>query len=409
MPGRRSFAWQALSALRTGEALSRPELAERLGISLPTVGGLINELLDAGLLLTAGRAEGRGGRPALMVKLNPEAALTLGVSVSQMEISVVLADLAGTVVARAGDGVSTGSNRRAIEKAITNSISSLLRTHGDAGKPAGLAVAISGIVDAERGVSRTFPYAPEWRDVPLGETLSRRFQMPAEIWNDVQAATLAELYFGVGRRAEEFLYVHVGRGIGLGVVVNGKLLRGWAGCAGEFGHTVIDPKGPICSCGNYGCLESIASPPAIVAGALDAIGRGVQSSLAARMQHRSGGVSIDQVFEAAKHGDRLAGNLLYVAGEYLGIALANAANILNPRTVVMGGILSDVDEDGEPRASVLIETIARTFHSRLLPVLGDVTELSVSTLGRHASALGAAAVAGDAFLRRASQRLGGKA
>jgi len=401
----RDLFWRAFRILRSGQAVSRPQLAGALEISLPTASAIIADLVSAGLALSAGRAESTGGRPALMVRLNPEAAYTVGVSISQMEINGVATDLAGNIKARLDNAVSLAGKRKHIEPVLFKAIESLLSHRDLARRPVGIAVAISGIVDAERGVSKSLPFASDWYDVPLGEILSERFGLPVDVWNDVQAATLAELYFGTGQQHDHFLYLHIGRGIGLGVVAGGDLLRGSLGYAGELGHSVVDPKGPICYCGNYGCLESLASPPAIVAGAAEAIQRGVQSVLANRLGGAGAQLTIDEVFEAAKKGDRLASNLLTSAGEYLGMAVANAANMLNPQVVVLGGILADYDRFGSPRASVLIDAVARAFYSRLLPVLAQNTKLVVSNLGRHASALGAAAVAGDSFLRLVGDNL----
>jgi len=274
-----------------------------------------------------------------------------------------------------------------------------LLNHDPMNRPAGIGVGISGIVDSRTGVSIQFPYVSDWREVHVADLLRKQFDLPVVVWNDVQAAAQAEIRHGAGRLSDDFLYLHVGKGIGLGVVANGVLLRGHLGHAGELGHTVVDPNGPICHCGNFGCLESIASPPAIVAGAIDAIGRGVQSSILARAGGRTDAITIATILEAARENDRLAVNLLNTAGDHLGQALANTANVLNPEMVVLGGILAG-EQEGWVGASVLTDRIIRKLNHTILPILAGKTRVVISPLGPSAAPIGAATIVIDQTLRR---------
>jgi N-acetylglucosamine repressor len=407
MSDRSQLRWRLLELLRDSEAFSRPQIAEQLATSLPTAGAMVREMLDEGLLIDSGYAASTGGRPAATIRLNKDYAQAAGLAVSRREVVGILTDMDGRVLARIGGPTKGAFDRRHVLDHILHTGQALLN-HKAVHRPAGLGVAISGIVDSRAGISIQFPYVSDWHDVPIGQILEERFRLPAVVWNDVQAAAQAEVRRGAGRLSDDFLYLHVGKGIGLGVVAGGVLLRGHLGHAGELGHTVVDPNGPICHCGNFGCLESVASPPAIVAGALDAIGRGVQSSILSRAGGRTDAISIATIFDAARENDRLAVNLLNTAGDLLGQALANTANVLNPEMVVLGGILAG-EEDGLAGASVLTDRIIRKLNSTILPALAGKTRVIISPLGPLAAPIGAATIVTDQMLTRVADETTGEA
>lgn len=398
MSDRGQQRWDLLEMMRDGEAFSRPQIAEHLRMSLPTAGALVRDMIAAGLLVEAGRGPSTGGRPAAIVQLNTSFAQAVGILVSRREIVGVLTDMNGQVLERVGGPTEDGFDRERVIERIFEMAQKLL-ADGRADRPAGVGIAISGIVDSVEGVSIQFPYLSDWHEVPIGRLLQERLAMPAVVWNDVQAAAQAEVRHGTGRLSDDFLYLHVGKGIGIGVVAGGVLLRGYLGHAGELGHTVVDPNGPICHCGNFGCLESLASPPAIVAGAIDAIGRGVQTSTLRRAGGKTDAITIATVLEAARDNDRLAVNLLNTAADHIGQALANAANIVNPEMLVLGGILAG-EEEGLSGASVLTDRIMRKLNHTILPALAGKTRVIISPLGPLAAPIGAATNVVDYMLKR---------
>jgi predicted NBD/HSP70 family sugar kinase len=380
-----------LHLLRVGEPVSRPQVAEALAVSLPTAGAIVKQLLVTKLLIETGRTRSSGGRPAHLVHMNPDFAHAVGLTISSWLIQAMVVNIAGQVVWE-GPAITAGDSA---DQVVDQAIGEVARAMEAVSSPvvSGIGVGISGVVDVENGLSRSFPQIRQWKDVPVGSLLNQRFGLPVAVHNEVQAATLAELHYGCGRTADDLLYLHVGKGIGLGLVSECRLIRGSRGHAGEIGHTVVDPRGPVCYCGNYGCLESLASPPAIVRDAIAAIRQGVTSSIAADPNHLEQ-VGIEEVFAAAARADRLACNLLTAAGEYIGGAVANVANIFNPQTLVLGGVLAG----GTP---VLVDAITRVFSARLLPVLAERTSIAVSEVRRQACGLGAATAIFDRLLERA--------
>jgi glucokinase len=253
-------------------------------------------------------------------------------------------------------------------------------------------VGISGLVSAETGVSVKFPRSEKWVGVPLGRILSDRLGVPAWVANDVQAATLGELRYGEGREVDSFVYLHLGEGIALGLVVRGELYQGARGNVGELGHSIVQAEGPICYCGNYGCLESLASPAAIVRQTREAItGAGVESQVLALAGGDLGGICIERVLQAAEAGDRLASNLVEKAAGYIGLSVANLVNVLSPERLILAGAMVE-------RGGPLLEAVTRSFRSLVMPGLRNVTELRKSSLGGEAAVLGAAALVSDGLM-----------
>ncbi|HEX9674665.1 MAG TPA: ROK family protein, partial [Anaerolineales bacterium] len=175
----------------------------------------------------------------------------------------------------------------------------------------GVGLGVAGIVDGHAGLLRQSPFFG-WRDVPLGDMVERVVRAPVYLDNDVNTLTIAEKWFGAGQGVDDFLTVTVGRGVGLGIVVNGRFYRGWRGGAGELGHTVVDPNGPQCGCGKRGCLETFVGDPALVRAARE---QGLQVA------------DPEDLVTLAESGGRQARAILARAGRLLGLAVADLINL----------------------------------------------------------------------------------
>lgn len=371
-----------LDLIRELGEVSRPLLAEVLDINLPTISHLTKELLDTRLICGNGFEKSVGGRRAERLILNPQFATALGLELSLTGIRGVLADLGGHILDRHEGGSPVPGTPDEIVGAVLAVAEALLAKAPASRKPVGVGLSVAGLTDESGRVSRKFPHRENWSDVPLAQLLERRLGLPALLENDVQAATLAERRHGAARGAENMLYLHIGHGIACGIVVGGRLYTGATRNAGEFGHTIVEPQGPICYCGNYGCLESLASPSAILDRALQAIRKGVQSTVASASSGNLRAVSAESIFLAAGQGDRLASNVVTQAAEYIGLGLANLVNFFNPETVVFGGAVLARGH------KVFNEAIERTFRSRVLPILQHQTRIVPSALGKDAAAVG---------------------
>jgi predicted NBD/HSP70 family sugar kinase len=379
----RPASWQVVvNMLRGGEPISRPQVARALSVSLPTAGSLVKQLLGSGLLVETGRGRSSGGRPAQLVQMNPDFAHAVGLTVARNAIRATAVNLAGRPLYVGRGEPLRGQSPDAVLDQVCDHVQAALEGSASP-RVRGIGVAISGLVDATEGESRSFPDLRDWNDVAVADRLVDAFDLPVEVYNDVQAATLAELHYGHGRDIGDLLCLHMGHGLGIGLICGRQLLRGSRGYAGEIGHIVVDTKGPVWYSGIRGCLESVASPPALVRDAVESIRNGVYSDIAPDRPEALEQVTIQAIFAAADKGDRLACDLLIAAGEHIGACVAAVANTLNPEAIVLSGLLASA-------SIVLRDEIARVFESRLLPLLLEGTNVLTSEVADDATGLGAA-------------------
>jgi glucokinase len=253
--------------------------------------------------------------------------------------------------------------------------------------PRSLGMGVPGLVDREAGVTTFLPNLPtQWKGVPVSKILGSALGCEVHLLNDVRTATLGELVFGLGRGVGTMAFFALGTGVGGGIVVDGKLRLGPLGAAGELGHETILPDGARCGCGNRGCLETLASGPAIEA-------EGVRlelSGLAPRLRELTAGdprgVTTEAMGEAARRGDAAVGEALARAAGYLAIGVANVVVTLHPELVVIGGGVSGL---GDLLLVPLREEVARRV--RMIPATS--VRIERSAVGDHAGLLGALALA----------------
>ncbi len=244
-------------------------------------------------------------------------------------------------------------------------------------------VSTAGMLDLAREVIFSNPNMWALQDVPFRRLVAEATGLPVWMEMDAYAAALGEAWQGAGAGANDLVYVVVGTGIGAGILVGGRPYRGWRGTAGEIGHTVIEPDGPACNCGSYGCLEALAAGPAIALRARGAIRQGRPTAIA----DRAGGeeITAKTVIEAARAGDGVAQEIVEQTARYLGIGLANLIHLLNPEVIVLGG---GVIEGG---ADLLLEPIRRAVARRVgCWVDREGMRIVAAALGQDAGLLGAA-------------------
>jgi predicted NBD/HSP70 family sugar kinase len=266
----------------------------------------------------------------------------------------------------------------------------------------GVGVGASGLVDPETGVNVVAPNLG-WHDVPIRDILAHRLNVPIFVDNNVRAMALAEAMFGAGRGVNTLAFVYGRVGVGAGFVVGGQGYRGSRAGAGEIGHTtVIQAGGAPCRCGNTGCLETLVSEPELVRQAQVLAARAPNSILAARLNAAPGAVSgadgnsdspLERLFAAARDGDREALALLEERASYMGTALANLVNLINPDMIILGGLFAAGQD-------LLLPRIEETMRRRSFAGLGEAVALRVSTFGQEVGVIGAAALALDAFFYR---------
>lgn len=253
----------------------------------------------------------------------------------------------------------------------------------------GIGFDLPGQVDYKTGIVKRITNLPGWVDIPIAKMIEDEFHIPTKIDNDVRCAALGELKFGAGKGCENFVCITVGTGIGSGIVINGKIVRGAANAAGEIGHIKLQmTDGPICGCGDTGCLEAFASGPAIVAMAQDYIKGGKSTKFREMAAAEGGEITPYMVAKAAEEGDAVAKRIFEIIGEYIGIGLSSVINLLNPEKVIIGG---GVAESGD----LLLDPIRRTIKERAMTVAGSSVEIVPAQLGNSAGVIGASLLIDD--------------
>ena len=248
----------------------------------------------------------------------------------------------------------------------------------------GIGIGVPGVLDLEKGETLFLPNLEgTWPHVPLQRTMEELTDLPTALLNDVRSITNGEWRFGAGRDVDTVAVFAVGTGIGGGLVINNQLYLGIGGTGGELGHTTIDFNGPVCGCGNRGCLEAFASGPAIAAMGLKAVTQGLTTRIADLCENDLNRVTPKLIAQAAREGDEIAKDIYERAGFYLGIAAANVCVAVGPRRIIVGGGVSRAGD-------LLLEPIRRTLRERVSVMPIEQVEVVRSQLGNNAGVIGVA-------------------
>jgi glucokinase-like ROK family protein len=383
-----------LYMLRRHEYVSRVRLARLTSLSSTTITNLISELLQQGIVVEDGterRSNHRGaGRPRTALRLVPEARHAVGVHFGVGSVRVGVADLrACLVTCLTLDHPLEKSSEQVLSETVELVDQAIAESGVDIRQLLGVGVGASGLVDPHTGVNLVAPNLG-WRDVPMRDWFIERLGLPVCVNNNVRAMALGEAMFGAGQDVRAMAFVYARIGVGAGFVVDGQLYHGSAAGAGEIGHSTIVPEGgEQCRCGNTGCLETLISEPVIVRLAEDLATQEGGGTLAAHLQ-RGEGTAIERVFAAARAGNAQARAMLDERARYMGIALANLVNVLNPELIVLGGICAQGQD-------VLLPVIEETMRRRAFANLGERVRLQTTSFGWQAGVVGATALALDAF------------
>jgi len=305
----------------------------------------------------------------------------IGVDIGGTNIKIALVDTKGSIIysnttptrAEMGYEYTIGNIKQAI-------IDLAKETKIDISTIEAIGFGFPGQIDYKNGIVRMLPNIPGWVDVPVAKIMEEEFKVPTRLDNDVRCAALGELNFGAGKGCENLVCITVGTGIGSGIILNGKLIRGASNAAGEIGHIKLAVHdGPLCGCGDFGCFEAYASGPAIVAMAREYIAGGKSSKYKEMATEE---LSPYIVAQAALQGDVVAKRIYTKMGETIGIGLSSVVNLLNPEKIIIGG---GVAEAGD----ILLEPIRKTIAKRAMPIQAAAVEVVPAQLGNSAGVIGA--------------------
>ena len=384
---RRASRFEVLHRVYTLGSASRHELAAVSGLSPATVANVVSELLSWGVLTEVSTEDSGGGRPRARLAVNPARGSVIGVDVAETYIQVDVFDLALEVRATVQQPLHAEHNRPDdVLDRIEQLVEAALAQAGVAqSEVLGAGVSMPGQVDRVGGVS---VFAPNfsWQQVPFIRLLSERLALPLHLDNPLKASTMAELWFGAGRREDDLAVLTVGTGVGAGFAIGGALVRGMSNSAGEWGHSVIVIDGRLCRCGNRGCIEAYVGAPGIMQLLRES------SATSGLLHPEDQSATITALAAALARNDPAAEAVLYETARYLGVGLGNLINTLNPAVIVIGGWVTDlIGKWLLPAATGMAarHTFDRTF---------SATRIELSTLSRNPVSLGAGIFALEGFL-----------
>ena len=382
-----SNAQQVIGQLYFGKSLSCSELSEKIDKSLPVTAKLLGELINEGYVIESGFAESTGGRRPLMYSMKPDIMYVISVAMDQFVTRIAMLNMHNELVAEVERCELPLANNNGALEILTQKIDSYIkRSQIPKDRIVGVGIGMPGFVDAAKGVNYSFLQSGK---TSINAYISGVIDLPVFIDNDSSLIALAELKFGAARNSKNAMVINIGWGIGLGLILNGKLFRGFNGFAGEFSHIPLFTNGKLCSCGKRGCLETESALNIVVEKAREGLNAGRVSMLNGKLTEYLE-ESCEALIYAAGQGDQFAVELLSEAGYNIGRGVAILIHLLNPERIILSG-------RGSMAGKIWQAPIQQALNEHCIPRLSASTDIVVSGLGYQAEIIGAAALVMENF------------
>ncbi|MFN2120996.1 MAG: ROK family protein [Anaerolineales bacterium] len=391
LPGRRSITsaeHTLVNLVRSQGEATKTDLVSLTEYSRTKVSACIESLLGKGILVTNQSTEYSGGRRARSYRLNEGLGLVAGIQVGATGLEVGIADFSGRIQVHHEEAGAVRDGPIICLSRACSLVEGLLKKNQLEGIPlVGIGMGVPGPVDFAVGTVVSPPIMPGWDRYPIIDTVQQWFPgVNVVVDNDVNVMALGEAALGVAQGIHNLIFVKIGTGIGAGIVCEGDIYRGSSGCAGDIGHICIDKDGPVCPCGNKGCLEKIAAGPAIAERSLAAARSGESPRLLEAYDKNGGMLRAEDVGVAAREGDSVALRVIRESGERVGEVLAALVNFYNPDMIVIGGGVSNLGD-------ILLSSIRQAILGRSLPLATRNLQIVFSSIGGQAGILGGISLA----------------
>lgn len=369
-----------LHTIYEGYEISRVDVSRQTGLTRTTVSDVVSKFIEEGLVVETGISPSKGGRPSILLHVESDARHLIGIDLANSEFRGAIVNLRGEIRHRMLLPIHDRDGDAALDL-VYRLIDELL---AKAQRPIlGIGIGAPGLMDQEKGIVRNAVNL-DWHDLPLVELLRTRYDLPIYLANDSQAAALGEFSFGENGPHTNLVVVMVGRGVGSGIVLDGKLFYGDNSSAGEIGHTKVIEHGDKCRCGHYGCLETVISTRAIIRRAREIVQQQPDCILNTYVTSPTE-INTEILYKAFLAGDLVVQNLVTEAGEYLGTALAHLASALNVNHIVIAGSMARFGEG-------ILQPVRQRVQCSILPELAQKTEIRTSNLQNDIVILGAASL-----------------
>lgn len=376
-----------LNIIRESGPISRADAAKIGGISAPTVTRVVDSLIqDEGLVREIGEGASKGGRRPTLLEFAGLDNFVIGIDLGTTHIYGVLANLNAEIITEIKCDTQVDEGPESIMARTADVICELQNyPQVKSKKIFGIGMAVAGLINREKNI---VAYSPDfhWSNVDVVGLIRARCDLPVIFDNVTRVMALGELWYGIGTDFKNFIVVNIGYGIGSGIIINSRPLYGATGMAGEFGHITLERKSKVkCECGNYGCLEALASGRAIANAAQQELREDVDSILHEMSQGDISSVTAEMVANAASKGDLFAKQIFDKAAEYIGIGIAGLISLFSPEAVIIGG---GVSQSGD----LLFNTIRETVASRAMNTISRDMVIKPATFGLNAAVMGSVAL-----------------
>jgi glucokinase-like ROK family protein len=379
-----------IDLVRAHSELTIAEFVSHTDYSRSKIKNCIDSLLDKKIIVVNEATEYSGGRRSKTFRLNGDLGLVAGVDIGATSVDLCIADFSGKFLARHAENISVMEGPIKILGRACSMFEQLLKEHNlRPEKLNGIGIGVPGPVDFLVGTLVSPPIMPGWDHYPIIETVQQWFPSAnVVVDNDVNVMALAEINQGAGKGVDNLIFVKIGTGIGAGIICEGNIYRGSSGCAGDIGHISVNKTGPLCHCGNRGCLEALAGGPAIAERALLAAQNGQSAILLKHYEMNRNVLRTKDVGDAAREGDALAIEVIRESGQFIGDVLAGLVNFFNPEMIVIGGGVMNL-------GNLLLSSIRQTVLNRSTPLATRDLQIVFSETGSDTGVIGAANLAMD--------------
>ncbi len=377
------------------KGLSRTDLAEEMGLTRAAVTTIVNDLISNGIILETESRVTSSGRPPVALEINPSHGLVAAVDMGALHLSIALGDFSARILEEVEIPFRIDNGPEKCLREADRVLHELLKKRGlSTADLLGIGIGVPGPVVAEQGTVMAPPIMPGWDRYPIRASLAEQWKTSITLNNDAELGALGEWAYGAGRGEQNVAFIKVGSGIGAGLIINRQIYGGTTGSAGEIGHLTVDENGPLCNCGNHGCLEAFAGGHAIASQARKLVASGKRTLLS---EKNVDSISAHDVAEAARRGDLPAQEIIKRSGTYIGIAIAGLINLINPSTVIIGGGVAQVGD-------LLTVPIRQAVRERSLRASEHAVKITTAMLGRRSSLIGALVQAINSAIHESIER-----
>ncbi len=375
--------------------ISRTGLAEEMGLTRAAVTLIVNDLLENGVILEAESRAIPNGRPPVVLEINPKRGLVAAVDMGATHVNIALADFSAKIIEETSLPFDIKQGPQVCLVEVRRILQELLDQYGiSISEIMAVGVGVPGPVIKDAGMVMSPPIMPGWDRYPIRKTLEEAWGCPVSLNNDAELGALGEWAYGAGRGEKNLAFIKVGSGIGAGLIINQQIYGGTTGSAGEIGHITIEENGPLCTCGNHGCMEAFAGGNAIAIQARKMVQTGKRTLLSNIPLEN---ITAREVAESARRGDLPSQEIIMRAGTFIGIAIAGVVNLFNPSAVIIGGGVAQAGD-------LLTTSIRQAVRDRSLHASEQSVHITTAMLGQRSSLICATGQAINIAIHDATER-----